>query len=113
MYYFLRTLPAIFSSSSGLQGGETVTGDATGAIGMLGILSKSFMWLLGSPSFTRFTLHLCMVSTDEATGEGASFGEPGDLGGDFCGELTVSGADGDGNALCSELEAPIIERFER
>lgn len=86
----LRTVPVLLSSSSGaslLGQGNTgivnVTGDPD--IGILGMLSKSFIWLLVSPIFTRFTLHFGMVRTAEANGEDAP--GSGDLEGDFCGEV--------------------------
>lgn len=106
--YSLRTPPVVFSSSSGLLTDETGTGDAgggTGGIGILGILSKSLMWLLGSPSFTRFTLHLCMVSTVDVKGGVGLLDKSRRLGGDFCGELTASSAGDNDSTPCSELKA--------
>lgn len=112
----LRTAPVLFSSSSGITLLEPGTGDVTGGtdIGILGMLSKSFIWLLGSPSFTRFTLHLGMARTAEANGGGAPSGRSDDLGGDFCnGEFmgSITGS-GDDNIPCSELKKSIIELFE-
>lgn len=53
--------------------GSSVIGEATGAtdMGILGILSSNLMWLLCSPSFTKFTLHLGIARTAEANGCGA------------------------------------------
>lgn len=67
------------------------------------------MWLLGSSSFTRFTLHLGMARTAEANGGGALSGNSDDLDGDFCnGEFMGSVAGGgDDNIPCSELKKSI------
>lgn len=90
------TRPAPFSSSScgNLFDGSTVMGEATGATGMgiLGILSSNLMWLLCSPSFTKFTLHLGIARTAEANGCGA----PSDgCDGDLLGEDVDSSVGGD------------------
>jgi len=81
--------------------GNTGIGDVTGGtdIGILGILSKSFIWLLGSPNFTRFTLHFGIVRTAEVNGEDApGSGDLDDLEGDFRdGEVIKSCAGGDDN----------------
>lgn len=76
---------------------------------MLGMLSRSFMWLLGSPSFTRFTLHFGMARTAEANGGGAPpSGDSDDLDGEVCnGEFMESNAGGGDNIPCSELKKSI------
>ena len=82
---------------------NTVIGEATGGtgIGMLGILSNSLMWLLCSPNFTKFTLHLGIARTVEVSDGGAPSGDPG---GDLCGEDIGSNIGGDARGPWSELQ---------